>query len=185
MKENDYSDIWAMIGRLSVESDLEPKEIKESMVYNLTSGRTVRLSELSTPELGTLRKGLRKALGQGSDASGGARKDPSRARQRSRVLALLTKYGINTKDWEAINAFCLSPRIAGKAFAELTRDELTALAKKMHAILRKRGKQGDGETAPGDPSRMQVEPPRVEVKVSYRVYAPKNKTKSKRDKQYN
>lgn len=181
MKENDYSDIWAMIGKLSVESDLEPKEIKESMVYNLTSGRTVRLSDLSTPELSTLRKGLRKALGQGSDASG--RRDPSRARQRSRVLALLTKYGINTKDWEAINAFCESPRISGKAFAELTRDELTALAKKMHAILRKRGKQGDGETAPGDPSRMQVETPWVEVKVSYRVYAPHAEKKTK--KQYN
>lgn len=183
MKENDYSDIWAMLGKLSVESDLEPKEIKESMVYNLTGGRTVRLSELSTPELGRLRKGIRKALGQGSDASGGARKDPSRARQRSRVLALLTRYGINTKDWEAINAFCLSPRIAGKAFAELTRDELTALAKKMHAILRKGGKRAE-ETASGDHPQMHVEA-RVDVKVSYRVYVPQNKTKSKKDKQYN
>lgn len=182
MKEkNDYSDIWAMLGKLSVESDLEPKEIKESMVYNLTSGRTVRLSELTVPELGTLRKGLRKALGQGSEASG--RKDPSRARQRSRVLALLTRYGIDTKDWDAINAFCESPRIAGKAFAALTRDELTALAKKMHAILRKGGKRGE-ETASGDHPQMHVEA-RVDVKVSYRVYVPQNKTKSKKDKQYN
>ena len=181
MKEkNDYSDIWAMIGKLSVESDLEPKEIKESMVYNLTGGRTVRLSELSTPELGTLRKGLRKALGQGSDASG--RRDPSRARQRSRVLALLTKYGINTKDWDAINAFCQSPRISGKAFAELTRDELTALAKKMHAILRKSAKRAE-EAAPGNTSRMQAEI-RVEAKVSYRVYAPRTAAK-KTKKQYN
>lgn len=54
MKENDYSDIWAMLGKLSVESDLEPKEIKESMVYNLTGGRTVRLSELSTPRADAL-----------------------------------------------------------------------------------------------------------------------------------
>lgn len=174
MKENDYSDIWAMLGRLSVESDLEPKEIKESMVYNLTSGRTVRLSELSTPELGTLRKGLRKALGQGSDASG--RRDPSRARQRSRVLALLTKYGIDTKDWEAINAFCLSPRIAGKAFAELTRDELTALAKKMHAILRKSAKRAE-KTAEG--ANMEVE-----VRVSYKMYVPRT-AKKKTKKQFN
>ena len=174
MKENDYSDIWAMIGKLSVESDLEPKEIKESMVYNLTSGRTVRLSELSTPELGTLRKGLRKALGQGSDASG--RRDPSRARQRSRVLALLTKYGINTKDWEAINAFCLSPRISGKAFAALTRDELTALAKKMHAILRKSAKRAE-KTEEG--ANMEVE-----VRVSYKMYVPRTEAK-KNSKEYN
>lgn len=179
MKENDYSDIWAMLGKLSVESDLEPKEIKESMVYNLTGGRTVRLSELSTPELSTLRKGIRKVLGQGSETSG--RRDPSRARQRSRVLALLTKYGINTKDWDAINAFCLKPRIAGKAFAELSRDELTALAKKMHAILRKGGLHpgvADGNAT----SHKRVD---VEVKFRYLVYEPKNKTKSKRDKQYN
>lgn len=175
MKEkNDYSDIWAMVSRLSVESDLAPKEIKESMVYELTGGRTVRLSELSTPELSTLRKGLRKALGQGSEASG--RKDPSRARQRSRVLALLTRYGIDTKDWDAINAFCQSPRIAGKAFAELSRDELTALAKKMHAILRKSAKRAE-ETA--EEGSMEVE-----VRVSYKMYVPRT-AKEKTKKQFN
>lgn len=171
MKENDYSDIWAMIGKLSVESELEPKEIKESMVYDLTGGRTVRLSDLSTPELGRLRNGIRKALGQGSEASG--RKDPSRVRQRSRVLALLTKYGIDTKDWDAINAFCQKPRIAGKAFAELSRDELTALAKKMHAILRKSTKRAEKTE---DEASMEVE-----VRVSYKMYVPRSAKKNRKD----
>lgn len=140
--KNEYSDIYAMIGRLAVE--LEPKEVKESMVYEASGGRTIHLTELTEKELSMLRKGLRKALEQPakeSRLSNGCKTGTGMKRKRSTVLALLTKYGVNTRDWDAINAFVSHPRIAGKEFAELTGDELDLLRKKMHAILKK-GKSG-------------------------------------------
>lgn len=49
-------------------------------------------------------------------------------RKRSLCLNLMQKLGIDTSDWARINDFCSNPRISGKAFRQITVDELEELA---------------------------------------------------------
>ncbi len=54
-------------------------------------------------------------------------------------LNLMQKLGIDTSDWARINDFCSNPRIVGKAFRQITVDELDELAVKLRSIQRKGG----------------------------------------------
>ena len=56
---------------------------------------------------------------------------------RSAVLKQFQLYGIDTTDWDAVDRFCASPRIAGKAFRHLTIVELKTLRVKMLSIRNK------------------------------------------------
>lgn len=56
---------------------------------------------------------------------------------RSAVLKQIQLYGIDTTDWDAVDRFCASPRIAGKAFRYLTIAELKTLRVKMLSIRHK------------------------------------------------
>lgn len=58
-------------------------------------------------------------------------------RQRSSVLHQMQLLGIDTADWNRVDAFCLGPRIVGKRFCHLDSEELDALLKKLRAIRRK------------------------------------------------
>jgi hypothetical protein len=51
----------------------------------------------------------------------------------------MQKLGIDTSDWARINDFCSNPRIVGKAFRQITVDELDELAVKLRSIQRKGG----------------------------------------------
>ena len=57
----------------------------------------------------------------------------------------MQQMGIDTTDWNRINAFCQDQRIAGKPFARLTNDELDALAVKLRSIQRKGGLKQSGK----------------------------------------
>ena len=46
--------------------------------------------------------------------------------------------GIDTADWDRVNAFCRDSRIAGKEFRELDCEALDTLQVKLRAIRRKR-----------------------------------------------
>lgn len=61
-------------------------------------------------------------------------------RRRSIVLDLLSKIGIynDNRDWEKVNNFLLQPRIAGKLLYHMNEDELKALCRKLHSILKKK-----------------------------------------------
>lgn len=61
-------------------------------------------------------------------------------RQRSIILDLLTKLGVytNNHDWQAVNAYMMQPRIAGKLLFKLSSDELNSLQYKLRAILAKK-----------------------------------------------
>lgn len=127
-----YSDIWAMIAQLPGEG-LEPEELKEVLVQGVSGGRTTSLRELTGGELAKLRSELMERTGF----------KPQRAnyelrRKRSLVLKQLERYGIDTKNWKAVNEFVKDSRIAGKEFAELDEEELDQLRKKMYAINRKK-----------------------------------------------
>ena len=54
-------------------------------------------------------------------------------------MKLLQERGIDTTDWARINDFCRNPRISGKAFAQISSDELEQLAVKLRSIRRKGG----------------------------------------------
>ncbi len=56
-------------------------------------------------------------------------------RWRSKVLRVMTKCNVDTNDWNAVNAFMLQPRVAGKhlyKFKEI--DELKKLHRKLNKI---------------------------------------------------
>lgn len=58
-------------------------------------------------------------------------------RLRSAVLHRLQKHGIDTTDWNRVNAFMRQPRIAGKTLGEMSIDELKAFIPKIESILAK------------------------------------------------
>ena len=58
--------------------------------------------------------------------------------KRSAVLHQMQLLGINTADWDKVNAFCLDSRIAGMEFRELDCEALDTLQVKLRAIRRKR-----------------------------------------------
>ena len=62
----------------------------------------------------------------------------------------MQKLGINTSDWDCVDAFCLDPRIAGKLFRKISINELEELAVKLRAIKRKGGlKEQENKDKPG------------------------------------
>lgn len=136
----DYKDIWAELRKLIARTGEDVVMAKERLAMEVSGGRTTSLRELTGEELSALREGLRQATGSAPTPT--RKGSPSRRRARSRVLHLLGDYGIDTGDWEAVNAFCRDKRIAGKDFGRLDEEELGALARKLHAIIRKQEKEG-------------------------------------------
>ena len=60
-----------------------------------------------------------------------------RKKMRSAVLKRIQQLGVDTTDFDKVNAFCQNSRIAGKPFGMLTIEELESLIPKLEAILRK------------------------------------------------
>ena len=80
------------------------------------------------------------ALEFGPNGVNKAARSETLRRLRSSVLLRIGRLGINTVDnWDGIDAFCMSPRIAGKKFRELSETELDSLVKKLENIIRKGG----------------------------------------------
>lgn len=105
-------------------------ELKEEYVGAFTGGRTTSLREMTPREYNTMCDSLEAKIG-GNDFTVEIK------RQRSAVLKRISKLGIDTGDWEAVDNFCLNPRIAGKLFRQLHIDELRKLVPKLEAIIRK------------------------------------------------
>ena len=104
---------------------------KDELVLQFTDGRTSHLTEMTGSE-------YMQMIGALEEAS-----EPSRAelkRWRSSALLRIGRLGINTIDnWDGINAFVSSRKIAGKPFYELKVPELQQLVRKLEAIERKGG----------------------------------------------
>lgn len=56
---------------------------------------------------------------------------------RSGILHRLQKHGIDTTDWDCVNRFLESPKIAGKRLYNMTSDEMKDFIRKMESILKK------------------------------------------------
>lgn len=123
-------------GRFYVLAKKNPAIDKESMVLQFTDGRTTHLREMYQDEYNEMCDAL-------EFGPGGVREsefERRRRKLRSAALLRIGRLGINTVDnWDGINAFCLSPKIAGKEFGRLSLEELDTLIKKLEIIIKKGG----------------------------------------------
>lgn len=122
--KRDYRQFYALLRQ-------HPQVDKEELVLQFTDGRTTHLREMTGEE-------YMQMIGALEEASA-----PSQAelkRWRSSALLRIGRLGINTIDnWDGINAFVSSRRIAGKPFYGLKVPELQQLVRKLEAIERKGG----------------------------------------------
>lgn len=132
---SNYHRFYASFNRLPCGGDRE--DMKESLVSSYTNGRTTSLREMSEAEYNAMCAALEHKVNPNARAL----YIQERKRRRSSALHQLQLYGVDTTDWNKVNAFCEQPRIAGKPFRDLDCEELEALTRKMRAIIRKRDNQ--------------------------------------------
>lgn len=120
MARTNYATFYALL-------KLMPGASKEELVLQWTNGRTTSLKEMSAREYSMMIRQLREAVENLEE----------KKKARSAVLKQIQLYGIDTTDWDAVDRFCASPRIAGKAFRYLTIAELKTLRVKMLSIRNK------------------------------------------------
>lgn len=143
-KANRFSRFYALLKG-------NPAADKESLVLQYTDGRTTSLREMSSEEYDEMCDALEGSMAHSNKVA----KEHLRS-LRSSVLLRISRLGISTVDnWDGIDAFCSSPRIAGKRFAALTAEELSALIPKLESMLRKGGLKQKEVPAP-EKERMPV-----------------------------
>ena len=112
-----------------------PGADKETLVEQYTNGRTTHLRETTQQEYNKLCRDMEQVAGYDEFVEGIRRQ---LRRKRSVCLKLMQQLGIDTTDWNRVNAFCEDARIAGKAFRHISIDELEELAVKLRTIKRKK-----------------------------------------------
>ena len=122
-----YRRFWALLREM-------PGAEKDELVYQFTNGRTTHLHLMTDDEYSRMVRMM-----DGIVAND--RREELRKRRRI-CLKLLQEIGVDTSDWDRVNAYCSNARIAGKAFNEIDAEGLKALAVKLRAILRKDGRHG-------------------------------------------
>ena len=133
MSVENYHRFYASFNRLP---GANREDTKETLVSSYTNGRTTSLREMTDQEYASMCSELERRVNPGTwDLYIRERK-----RKRSSALHQLQLYGVDTTDWNKVNAFCEQQRIMGKPFRDLDFEELEALTKKMRAIIRKRDK---------------------------------------------
>ena len=135
MSVQNYHRFYASFNRLPCGGDRE--DLKEALVSSYTNGRTTSLREMSEAEYNAMCAALEHKVNPNARAV----YIQERKRRRSSALHQLQLYGVDTTDWNKVNAFCEQPRIAGKPFRDLDCEELEALTRKMRMIIRKRDNQ--------------------------------------------
>ena len=104
------------------------------VIKEITDGRTTSLRDMTLKEYSAAIAGMRKLVPPTHQEE--LRK--ILRQKRSAVLHQMQLLGINTADWDKVNAFCLDSRIAGMEFRELDCEALDTLQVKLRAIRRKR-----------------------------------------------
>lgn len=127
--ERNYARFYTLLKLL-------PGADKELLVAQYTDGRTTSLRETTRQEYDRMCRDMERETGYDEFVEGIRRQLRCR---RSEVLKLMQQLGINTTDWNRVDAFCEDVRIAGKAFRHISIDELEALAVKLRTIARKGG----------------------------------------------
>lgn len=130
MRRN-YSRFYALLGRMPA---MDKDELKIDLVRQYTNNRTDSLKEMTDKEYNAMCDDMQRQS-NGYKAREIAREELRK--KRSVVLRLMQKHGIDTTDWNRVDAYCLNPRIGGKEFRRLTIDELEMIAIKLRIIQRK------------------------------------------------
>lgn len=125
-------------------------DVKKSIVYQYTNGRTDSLREMSRAEYDKCCEDLERKTGQ---------KDELR-KERSATLKLMQKMGVDTTDWNRVNLLCRDARIIGKDFYYITAEEHRELRRKLKSIERKGGIRHKPVEMPEQPKTQQ---PRQQV----------------------
>lgn len=120
MARTNYAAFYALLKSM-------PGASKEDLILQWTNGRTASLKEMSEREYSLMIRQLRQQVENLEE----------KKKARSAVLKQFQLYGIDTTDWDAVDRFCCTPRIAGKPFRYLTIPELKALRVKMLSIRNK------------------------------------------------
>lgn len=131
MNGRNYARFYVLLGRLSA-SDKE--ELKASLVSQYTEGRTESLREMTAKEYDALCEAMGR-MDKNLMAQEAYRAELRR--KRSVVLKLMQQHGIDTTDWDRVDAYCMNPRIMGKRFSRMTTEELETVAIKLRIIRRK------------------------------------------------
>lgn len=121
MSERNYHRFYASLHRICVG---DADDMKATLVSSFTDGRTTHLHEMTDEEYSSMCASLEE---RGSWKS-------ALKKKRSVCLRLMQQLGIDTTDWERVNAFCRNPRIAGNVFGKLGVKDLDALQLKLRAI---------------------------------------------------
>lgn len=130
----NYGRFYRLLGEMP---GMDKEELKKQLVSQWSNGRTESLREMSQSEYRRMCDELQSTLEHQGGTRGRAFVAERRYR-RSVCLRLLQKVGVDTTEWDAVNRYCMSPRIAGKAFRELTLEELDRLSLKLRVIQRKK-----------------------------------------------
>ena len=91
--------------------------LKKQIVLQYTWDRTESLREMTSKEYEACCSALEKLTGQEEWRQ---KLREELRRNRSVGLKLMQQLGIDTTDWDRINAFCNNPRIAGKPFVQIS-----------------------------------------------------------------
>lgn len=118
----DFAWFWALLAGMSRAGERE--EMKRGLVLQFTSGRTESLREMERWEYDRMCQHMEACSGLAA----------RRKAARSRCLLLMQKLGIDTSDWQRVNAFCQDRRICGKPFRYLVVEELAGLERKLRSI---------------------------------------------------
>lgn len=131
--ERNYARFYTLLKKM-------PGADKETLVAQYTDGRTSSLRETTRQEYDRMCRDMERETGCDEFVESIRRQ---LRRKRSVCLKLMQQLGIDTTDWNRVNAFCEDARIVGKAFRHISIDELEELAVKLRAIKRKK------EASPG------------------------------------
>lgn len=129
-KVTNYARFYALLKRMPGNQD----DLKEHLVLTYTGNRTTSIKEMKQSEYDAMCASMQETV----NGNVGAAEFTARIKShRSNVLHWLQVIGIDTTDWDRVDAYCLDKRIAGKVFKKLTIQELEALVPKLKAIARK------------------------------------------------
>lgn len=131
MKTRNYARFYVLLNRLPT---TDREELKAELVNQYTGGRTDSLREMTAKEYNDMCEAM-----QQMDQNRKVREiyREQLRQKRSVALKLMQKHGIDTTDWNRVDAYCMNTRIAGKEFRKLTIDELETVNIKLRIIRRK------------------------------------------------
>lgn len=131
-KPTSYARFYALLRQM--QGDRE--QIKETLILQFTKGRTTSLREMQKDEYEAMCRAMEAEIEHPGLSTEEFRREQKRL--RSAVLHRMQRLGVDTSDWDVVDAFCLSNRIARKEFARLSLAELRVMVSKLEAMGQKR-----------------------------------------------